>query len=272
MHNDIKASGGSVTLAARRLAIPAIGAGLLGGLALGVVMVLVMGAAGMGYATPFNLGLPAFVYTITPPLTMLPTLMSAMGIQLPASAMSQLMPGIQSGHLSPAIMQQLGTMLSGMHVPPATVQKMGQLMSGTASNTTMADLMKQMPRSGQHTVMAAMAVSASRVVVGVILHFAYAGFLGLVFAALIVGAAWLGVPGLRSSAGILTASTAGGALLYVIMRWGLLPPTNPLMALVPQLAFFLSHLLFGLIVGVVLAWAVRRYRVLELLPAPGWHR
>ena len=65
MHNDIRAGRGTITVAARRLAISAIGAGLLGGLALVVVMILVMGVAGMGYASPLNLGVPAFVYTIT---------------------------------------------------------------------------------------------------------------------------------------------------------------------------------------------------------------
>jgi hypothetical protein len=145
MHNNIPTSSGTITLAARRLALPALGAGLLGGLPLIVVMILVMGSAGMGY-------------------------------------------------------------------------------------------------------------------VALVLHFAYAGFLGLVFAALIGAAAWLHVPGLRSSTGIVIAAVAGGALLSVIMRWGLLPPTTPMMALVPQLAFVLAHLLFGLVVGVVLAAAVTRYR------------
>jgi len=59
---------------------------LLGGLAMIVVMILVMGAAGMGYATPLNLGMAAFVFTITPPTSMLPTLMGLMGIHLPPSA------------------------------------------------------------------------------------------------------------------------------------------------------------------------------------------
>ena len=30
-------------------------------------MIVVMGASGMGYATPLNLGMAAFVFTITPP-------------------------------------------------------------------------------------------------------------------------------------------------------------------------------------------------------------
>ena len=51
------------------------------------------------------------------------------------------------------------------------------------------------------------------------------------------------------------------------MRWGLLPADNPLMAFVPQIAFFLAHLLFGLVVGIVLAVAFRRPGVAGALPA-----
>ena len=54
--------------------------------------------------------------------------------------------------------------------------------------------------------------------------------------------------------------------MYVVLRWGLLPPVNPLMAFVPQIAFFLAHLLFGLVVGIVLAVAFRRRGVLAALP------
>jgi hypothetical protein len=39
------------------------------------------------------------------------------------------------------------------------------------------------------------------------------------------------------------------------------------MAFVPQLAFFLAHLLFGLVVGIVLAVAFRRPGVTRALPA-----
>ena len=43
-----------------------------------------------------------------------------------------------------------------------------------------------------------------------------------------------------------------------VRRWALLPVANPLMAFVPQIAFFLAHLLSGLVVGIVLAIAFRR--------------
>jgi hypothetical protein len=72
---------------------------------------------------------------------------------------------------------------------------------------------------------------------------------------------------MRTSGGIVAAGVIGGAIVYVIMRWGLLPPVNPLMGFVPQIAFFLAHLLFGLVVGIVLAVAFRRRGVAGALPA-----
>ena len=258
---------GDAMVVARRLFGPALLAGLLGGLAMIVVMILVMGAAGMGYAPPLNIGMAAFVFTITPPLSMLPRLVALMGIHLPASAAGPLMTVAHGGHLSPTMMKSLGTMLTGMHVPAATVSQMGLLMSGKATNSTVASLMSSMSPSARSMVMNAMPVSAGQVVVGTILHFAFAAFLGLSFAALIGAAAWLRVPGMRTSAGIISAAVVGGAIVYVINRWGLLPPTNPLMAFVPQIAFFLAYLLFGLVVGIVLAVAFRRPAVAGALPA-----
>jgi hypothetical protein len=257
-HRHIPVSMGDAGPMMRRLAGTGLLGGLLGGLAMIVVMILVMGAAGMGYATPLNIGLAAFVFTITPPLSMLPTLMSAMGIHLPASMAPQVMAAASSGHFTPALMSKLQAALMGMHLPAATVTQMGALMSGHATNADVAHLMSMMTPSARAQVMNAMPVSAGHVVVGTILHFAYAGFLGVLFAMIIAAAMMMRVPLMRSAGGVVTAGVIGGALLYVVMRWGLLPSANPLMAFVPQIAFFLAHLLFGLIVGIVLAVAFRR--------------
>jgi len=260
-------SRGDAAVLARRLFGPALLAGLLGGLAMIVVMILVMGAAGMGYATPLNIGMSAFVLTVTPPMSMLPTLIGLMGIHLPPSAAGALMAAVRSGHVSPAMMHKLGAMLMGMHVPAAAVSQMGALMSGKATNSTVASLMSTMSPSARAAVMSAMPVSAGQVIAGAILHFAFAAFLGVAFAAVIAAAAWARVPGLRTSGGIVTAGVIGGAVVYVIMRWGLLPPVNPLMAFVPQIAFFLAHLLFGLVAGIVLAVALCRPGIAGALPA-----
>ena len=66
--------------AVSRLLAPGLIAGLLGGLGMIAVMIVVMGTGGSGYASPLNLGMPGFVYAITPPRSMLPTLMGLMGI------------------------------------------------------------------------------------------------------------------------------------------------------------------------------------------------
>ena len=258
--------GGNAAALGRRLALPAVGAGLLGGLFMIVVMILVMGASGMGYASPLNLGMASFAYTITPPLAMFPTLMTMMGITLPTPVMSQLAGAIHSGHIPAAMVANLGPMLVSMHVPAAKVQMIGQLMTGHATNTTVATLMSQLPPSARNAVMAAMPVSAGHVVVGSILHFAFAAFLGVAFFAIIAGAAWF-VPALRSPMALMAAGVIGGAVVYVINRWALLPTVNPMMRLVPQIAFFLAHLLFGLLVGTILAMALRRGPVRDLLPA-----
>jgi len=158
-------------------------------------------------------------------------------------------------------------MLMGMHVPMTTISQMGLLMTCKASNSTTASLMSMMSPSAQAMVMSAMPVSAGQVVAGTIPHFAFAAFLGVAFAAVIGAAAGARVPGMRSPGGIISAGMIGGAIVYVIMRWGLLPPVNPLMAFVPQIAFFLAHLLFGFVVGVVLAIAFRRPAVTGAFPA-----
>jgi len=258
---------GNAAIMARSLTAPAIVAGLLGGLLMIVVMILVMGSSGMGYASPLNLGMPAFVFTITPPASMMPSLLTAMGITLPASVMTQVGPALQSGHVSPAMLHHLGAMLLSMHVSAQRVQMIGLLMTGHATNSTVVSLMSSMTPAARNAVMSTMPVSVSHVIVGTVLHFAFAAFLGILLFAIIGAAAWFALPGLRSPFGIIAAAMAGGALVYAVNRWGLLPSTNPMMSLVPQIAFFLAHLLFGLIVGVSLERGLRRPRVTDVLPA-----
>jgi len=94
--------------------------------------------------------------------------------------------------------------------------------------------------------------------VGAVLHFAYSGFLGVAFAMVIAAAMMMRVPLMHTAGGVIAAGVIGGAVVYAVMRWGLLPSVNPLMAFVPQTAFFLAHLLFGLVAGVVLVVAFRR--------------
>jgi hypothetical protein len=218
--------GGSM---ARRLTGAGVLAGLLGGLAMIVVMILVTGAAGMGYATPLNVGMASFAFTIAPPVSMLPTLMPLMGVHLPASVAPQVMAAA-SGHVSPALISRLQPMLIGMHLPAATVTQVGALMSGHATNAQVAGLMSMLSPSARATVMSAMPVSAAHVLVGAVLHFAYSGFLGVAFAMVIAAAMMMRVPLMRTAGGVIAAGVIGGAVVYAVMRWGLLPSVSPLMA------------------------------------------
>lgn len=127
---------------ARRLAGAGVLADLLGGLA----MIVVIGAAGMGYATTLNVGMASFVFTIAPPAS---TLLPMMGIHLPASVAPQVMAAATSGHMSPALTSHLQWMLLGMHLPAATVTQIGGLMGGHATNAQVAGLMSMLPPSAR---------------------------------------------------------------------------------------------------------------------------
>ena len=168
---------------ARQLAGAGMLAGLLGGLAMIVVMILVMGTAGMGYATPLNVGMASFAFTIAPPASMLPALMPMMGIHLPASVAPQVMAAAVSGHVSPALMSHLQSMLMDMHLPAATVAQI----------------------AARATAMSAMPVSAAHVLAGAVLHFAYAGFLGVAFAVVIAAAMMMRVPLMRTAGAVIAA-------------------------------------------------------------------
>jgi hypothetical protein len=257
---------GDARALARRLAPHALAAGVLGGLVMIGIMTLVMGGSGMGYATPLNLGMASFAFIVAPPLAMLPSLVSLMGISLPPAVMSQLAAAVHAGHVPAAMVRQLGSMLTAMRVPASTAAAMGQLMSGHATNAGVASLIGRLSPAAQHSVMAAMPVSASHSAVGLLVHLGFSALLGLVFFSLIAAAAWLGLPGLRSPAGIVAAVVVGGAVVYALTRLAL-PSVNPMMGLVPPTAFFIAHLVFGLVVGSALAMNLRRPALCALLPA-----
>lgn len=260
-----RAGSADVMAMVKRVGIGGVIAGLLGGAVMIGLMIIVMGTSGSGYVSPLNLGIPAFVKTITPPASMLPKLMSLMGIQLPGAAMAKLGPAITSGHVSPAMAHQLGGMLLAMHVPAAKVQMMGVLMTGHASNSVMANLLSGMTPAARNAVMSAMPVSAGHVTIGAVTHFALSAILGLTFAMLIIGVGIqrLSIQLLRSPGAIIAVSVVGGALVYVLNRWVILPGIDPMMKLVPETAFFIGHLLFGLVVGVGIVMIARREGVLD---------
>ncbi len=240
---------------ARRLAGPGAVAGMVGGMFLALTMMIVMGFAGMGFASAINLGMPAFVATITPPLQMLPSFMAGMGISLPSSAMAQLAGVIHTGHISMAMAQKFGAMLSSVHVPSGKIEMMALIMTGHATNSTVTTLMSEMTPTSRAAAMAAMPLNAGHMAIGLLLHFIFSAFLGMLTFAVIGAIAWFGPAWVRTRLAFVTLGVLGGALVYVVMRFGLLPSTNPMMGFVPQIAFFFAHLLFGLIVGVGFAVA-----------------
>ena len=121
---------------------------------------------------------------------MFPTLITMMGIKLPAPVMAQFAGPIDSGHIPAAMVAKLGPMLASVHVPAAKVQLIGQLMTGHLTNGTVATLLNQLRPSTRNAVTAAMPVNTSHVAVGTILHLAFAVFLVVTFFALIARAAW----------------------------------------------------------------------------------
>ena len=248
-----------------RVGVGGMIAAMIGGAVMIGLMIIVMGAQGSGYASPLNLGIPAFVDTITPPFAMLPSLMGMMGIHLPNAMMAQIGPAFASGHLSVAMMHKLTAALMAMHVPTAKLQVMGALMGGHATNSQMATLLAGLSPAARHAVMSAMPVSAGHVVIGAITHFVLSAALGMTFAMLIIGVGIgrLNMAALRTPAGIVITSIIGGAIVYVVNRWVILPAIDPMMRLVPEGWFLVSHLLFGAAAGLGIVVLAKREGVLN---------
>jgi hypothetical protein len=104
-----------------------------------------------------------------------------------------------------------------------------------------------------------MPVAASHLAVGMILHLAFSVLVGIVFITILFGLRRAGLGVLRSAPGYIGASIAGAALLYVVMMYLVLPWANPLMChMTPHGPFFIGHLIYGLIFGLVAYPLARR--------------
>jgi hypothetical protein len=100
-------------------------------------------------------------------------------------------------------------------------------------------------------------LSASHVIVGGLLHLAMSAFAGAAFAVVLAVLIRAGARVLASPAWYVAAATAGGALLYVIMLYGLAPALNSeIVNFTPRVPFFFSHLLFGATVGGWVYWRI----------------
>ena len=104
-----------------------------------------------------------------------------------------------------------------------------------------------------------MPVQAGHLAVGLVLHLAFSVLGGIVFITVLFGLARAGLGVLRTAPGYVVASVAGAALLYVVMMYLVLPWANPLMChMTPRGPFFIGHLIYGLVFGVVAYPLARR--------------
>jgi hypothetical protein len=103
-------------------------------------------------------------------------------------------------------------------------------------------------------------VQASHLFVGAVLHFGFSAVVGIAFAAVLFEIGRLGLlPLLGRYVGYVVASIVGGAILYFVMWYLVLPWAN---AEFKDLAltgpFFVAHLVYGLVFGLVAFPLVRR--------------
>ena len=104
-----------------------------------------------------------------------------------------------------------------------------------------------------------MPVAAGHLAVGMILHLAFSIVVGIVFITVLFGLRRAGLGVLRSAPVYVAASVAGAALLYVVMMYLVLPWANPLMChMTPRGPFFIGHLVYGLVFGLVAYPLARR--------------
>ena len=104
-----------------------------------------------------------------------------------------------------------------------------------------------------------MPVAAGHLAVGLVLHLAFSMVVGIVFITVLSGLRRAGRGVLRTWPGYVGAAVAGAALLYVVMMYLVLPWANPLMChMTPRGPFFIGHLVYGLVFGLVAYPLTRR--------------
>jgi hypothetical protein len=104
-----------------------------------------------------------------------------------------------------------------------------------------------------------MPVAAGHLVVGIVLHLAFSMVVGMVFITVLFGLRRAGLGVLRTVPGYAGVAVAGAALLYVVMIYLVLPWANPLMChMTPRGPFFIGHLVYGLVFGLVAYPLARR--------------
>src|SRR5438874_12277790 len=102
-------------------------------------------------------------------------------------------------------------------------------------------------------------VQASHLAVGAGLHFAFSAVVGIAFVLVLWELARIGLGIVRNYSGYVVAATAGGAILYFVMWYLVLPWANPqFKELTLRGPFLVAHLIFGLVFGLVAFPLLRR--------------
>jgi hypothetical protein len=108
---------------------------------------------------------------------------------------------------------------------------------------------------GMAEPMMAEPIVASHLAVGAVLHVLMSAVSGIAFSLVIALLLRAGLRLLAHAVGYVVAGMLGGALLYVIMMYGVAPAVNSeIVQFTPRVPFFVSHLLFGATVGAIVHW------------------
>lgn len=114
---------------------------------------------------------------------------------------------------------------------------------------------------GMSEPMMAEPIVAGHLVVGAALHVAMSVVAGIAFAAVLALLLRVGLRLLANPVAYVVAGMLGGALLYVIMMYGVAPALNSeIVDFTPRVPFLISHLLFGATVGAFVWWRSARQR------------
>jgi hypothetical protein len=103
-------------------------------------------------------------------------------------------------------------------------------------------------------------LNATHLAVGAVLHMGFSVVVGVAFAGILFLLGRAGLSLLGTYGWYVAASIAGGAILYFLMMYLVLPWANPLMSnQTPRGPFFIGHLVFGLGFGLVVYPLSRRW-------------
>ncbi len=225
---DVTTSPGPLAALARidlKLLRTAAVGGLLGGMVLFLLMASYNASTGMGFLTILNVCFAAWVFRG-----------AGMTAAMPAERMAK---SALPGHTK-------------MASPMPTHSAMASAMP---SKTAMAGHAAMGHHATGTTAMMNEPLVASHAIVGGLLHLAMSAGTGAAFAVALAVLIRSGLRVLATPAGYVTAAAAGGALLYVIMIYAVAPAWNSeIVDFTPRVPFFISHLLYGGVVGAWVYW------------------